>query len=386
MIVKTFLEKNVNDFKKRIFKSVKEYKPDLIIFFAPYSFFEFENINSEIDDEIKCVGISSVAGIKDNKIEYGSYGGVFIKFERDGFCEIVHYDNISKNLEDASVVLKENLISESEGTNLLFSTSSNLSVNKLLNKVFKIQMNDVRLYGGIASSDAEDFRTFISLNGNLLKDGFVLLKLYNVESFNTISLGFIPVGTTYTITEAKENKIYSIDGMPILYYLNNLLKNTGIKPEDLDPLKTSEVLWEFPFLFMDDAGYISHLLVPMCYDPEDEALLFYGEVLRGSRIKLSTGDSEDILIDVKIRSEEFESIMNERGFIPDVVFNITCTARNYILLGENYENKEQEIYYEKLSNIPFTGFLTFGEIGPDRMGKAGKFYNETSILVGLKER
>lgn len=85
----------------------------------------------------------------------------------------------------------------------------------------------------------------------------------------------------------------------------------------------------------------------MCFDNEDESFMFYGEVLEGSKIKLSTGDSEDILMDVKIRSEEFGNIINVRSLKPDFVLNITCTARNYILLGDNMESKEQEIYYEK---------------------------------------
>lgn len=56
------------------------------------------------------------------------------------------------------------------------------------------------------------------MNGQLLKDGFVILNLENVISFNTISLGFIPVGTTYTVTKARDNKIYSLDDMPVVYF------------------------------------------------------------------------------------------------------------------------------------------------------------------------
>ncbi|WP_457644191.1 FIST signal transduction protein [Persephonella sp.] len=388
MKVSTFIEKDIKNVKNRVLRLQKEIDPDLFIFFAPYTFFESEDLLSMItaDKYCNCIGISTVAVVQDNKIEYGAFGGIFIKFERSGRCLVRLIDNISKDLEKSADFLEENLIPEKKGTNLLFSTSSNLQVNKVLNRIFKGNKKEIRLYGGIASSDAPDFRTYISVNGKLLKDGFVILNLENIESFNTISLGFIPVGTTYTITRAVDNRVYSLDDMPVVYFLNNILKNTGITPYDLDPVKTSEVLWEFPFLFIEDSGYVSHLLVPMCFDVEDEALLFYGEVLEGSKIKLSTGDSEDILMDVKIRSEEFSNILKDRDFKSDLILNITCTARNYILIGDGLESKEQEIYYEKFNGIPFAGFLTFGEIGPDRMGKAGKFYNETSILLGLYER
>ncbi len=385
MKVVTFIEKDINGAKKKVIEITQNMNPDLFIFFAPYTFFE-QGDNFDLPKKTDCIGISTVAVVKDNCIEYNAYGGIFISFEKSGRCDLKKIDGISEDIDVSVDFLDKILISEEKGTNLLFSTSSNLYVNKVLNKTFKNKKENIRLYGGIASSDAPDFRTYISVNGDLLSDGFVLINLENVESFNTISLGFIPVGTTYTITKAKDNRVYTLDDMPIVYFLNNILRNTGITPYDLDPVKTSEILWEFPFLFIENSGYISHLLVPMCFDKEDESFLFYGEVLTGSKIKLSTGDSEDILIDVKIRSEEFNNILEERGCIPELVLNITCTARNYILLGDNLESKEQEIYYEKIRGIPFIGFLTFGEIGPDRMGKAGKFYNETSILLGLIER
>ncbi|SNZ11218.1 Uncharacterized conserved protein, contains FIST_N domain [Persephonella hydrogeniphila] len=372
----------------RYIREIEEnFKPDLFIIFMPYYHFEnesLEKINSGLNTPH--IIISSVATIKDKYILYDSIGGVAIKFKKKGYFDIKSLDFISKDISASSLFLKEHLISEKEGTNLLFSTSSNLAVHKILNSILNFYTDKVRLYGGIASSDASDFRTYISVNGKIIKDGFVLLNLYNINSFNTISLGFIPVGTTYRVTKVKDNKIYALDDLPMDYFLGNILKNTGIQIEDLDITKTSQVLWEFPFLFYDKEGYISHLLVPMMYDKEDKGFAFYGEVQEGSLIKLSTGDSDDILQDVQIRAGEFLKIINETGRKPDLIMNISCTARNFLLYSDGASKKEQEIYSSKIGNFPFTGFLTFGEIGPDRMGKPGKFYNETSILVGLVER
>jgi hypothetical protein len=365
----------------------KKLKPDLFIIYMPYYYFENENFEKiSLALNTPHIIISSVATIKDSNILYDSIGGIAVKFEKKGYFDIKSIDFISKNISGSSSFLKKNLILEEEGTNLLFSTSSNLAVHKILNSILNFYTDKIRLYGGIASSDAPDFRTYISVNGRLIKDGFVLLNLYNISSFNTISLGFIPVGTTYRITKAKDNKIYALDGLPMDYFLRNILKNTGIEVEELDPSKTSRILWEFPFLFYDEEGYISHLLVPMMYDKDDKGFAFYGEVKEGDLVKLSTGDSDDILQDVRIRAGEFLKILNETGTKPDIIMNITCTARNFLLYSDGVSKKEQEIYSSKIGDFPFTGFLTFGEIGPDRMGKPGKFYNETSILVGLKEK
>ena len=367
-------------------KEIKEnFRPDLFIIYMPYNYFEGQNLKliNEAVYPVENVIISTVATVKDDQLVYNSIGGVALKFEKNGKILTKSKNDISQNIKSSASFLEKSLIPESYGTNLIFSTSSNLSVHRILSSIFNKQKG-IRLYGGVASSDAEDFRTYISHNGKIIKDGFLILNLYNIYSFNTVSMGFIPVGTTYTITKAKDNKIYALDDIPISYLLNNILNNTGVSVEQLDPVKTSQILWEFPFLFIDEEGHISHMLVPMMYDSEDGGYAFYGEVIQGSKIKLGTGDSEDILIDVNLRASEFRQICKRKGN-PELILNITCTARNHILLSDGKEKEEQRIYHKYLKGIPITGFLTFGEIGPDRMGKPGKFYNETSILVGLVE-
>jgi len=362
-----------------------DFKPDFFMIYMPYNYFEDESYKliNKVIHPVENVIISTVATVKNDRLVYNSIGGVALRFERNGKVSLKNKNHISKNIKNSASFLKNSLIPESFGTNLIFSTSSNLSVHSILNSTFTKQ-KDVRLYGGVASSDAEDFRTYISHNGKLIKDGFVVINLHDIYSFNTVSMGFIPIGTTYTLTKAKGNKIYSLDDIPISYLLNNLLNNTGISVNQLDPVKTSQIMWEFPFLFMDEDGYISYMLVPIMYDDNDGGFAFYGQVIQGSKIKLGVGDSEDILIDVGLRAGEFKQICKINGH-PDLIINITCTARNYVLLSDRKEEEEQKIYYRYLKEIPITGFLTFGEIAPDRMGKPGKFYNETSILIGLVE-
>lgn len=386
MKVNNFQYSNIKDGINNIENIKKTFKPDLFIIYMPYKYFEDKNFKliNEAVHPVETIIISTVATVKDDQLIYNSIGGVALKFKKDGNVTVKSKNNISRDIKSSALFLEDSLIPEKDGTNLIFSTSSNLSVHRILSIVFD-KRKDIRLYGGIASSDAEDFRTYVSHNGEIIKDGFLILNLHNIYSFNTVSMGFIPVGTTYTVTKAKNNKIYALDDIPVSYLLNNLLNNTGITVDQLDPVKTSQIMWEFPFLFIDEEGHISHMLVPMMYDVKDGGYAFYGEVIKGSKIKLGTGDSEDILIDVKLRAGEFRQICKRKGN-PELILNITCTARNYILLSDKKEKDEQRIYHENLKEIPITGFLTFGEIGPDRMGKPGKFYNETSILIGLVER
>ncbi|MCX7738014.1 MAG: hypothetical protein N2Z80_01155 [Hydrogenothermaceae bacterium] len=59
--------------------------------------------------------------------------------------------------------------------------------------------------------------------------------------------------------------------------------------------------------------------------------------------------------------------------------------KNYLFSSDGRTSDEQKIYHNYLRMFSIVGFLTFGEIGPDRFGKPGEFFNETYILVALEE-
>jgi hypothetical protein len=67
----------------------------------------------------------------------------------------------------------------------------------------------------------------------------------------------------------------------------------------------------------------------------------------------------------------------------DLAFNFSCIARQYTL---DTRQHEEALVYSTHLNAPLFGFFTFGEIGPDKKHTGLKFYNETSLLTGIKER
>jgi len=67
---------------------------------------------------------------------------------------------------------------------------------------------------------------------------------------------------------------------------------------------------------------------------------------------------------------------------PDIIFNFSCIARQYVLADK--QKSELEVYLNRF-DAPLFGFFTFGEIGPDKAYKKLKLYNETSLIVGIKE-
>ena len=68
---------------------------------------------------------------------------------------------------------------------------------------------------------------------------------------------------------------------------------------------------------------------------------------------------------------------------PELIFNFSCAAREFIL--EDKKMEENEIYSQIL-NAPLFGFFTYGEIGPDYKFTTSKLYNQSSLVVAIKEK
>jgi len=108
-----------------------------------------------------------------------------------------------------------------------------------------------------------------------------------------------------------------------------------------------------------------------------EYVKLFGPVKEGQYFKLSFATEDDILKEDENVAKDIKSEIN-----PEIIFNFSCIAREYVL-GE--KESEEIKTYVNIFKTPAFGFFTFGEIGPDRYFKKLKLYNETSLLIGLKE-
>jgi hypothetical protein len=67
----------------------------------------------------------------------------------------------------------------------------------------------------------------------------------------------------------------------------------------------------------------------------------------------------------------------------ELAFNFSCVAREYVL--GKYQEEEPKIYSQIL-NAPLFGFFTYGEIGPNFDFSSLRLYNQSSLVVALKEK
>ena len=269
---------------------------------------------------------------------------LFIKFERNGKINIKHsLSNL--NQKNLNVVIYPYI------------------PNKCIsNEIEKFNMPTI---GGICSGD----EAYVFVDGKIIKDKPVVLEFENVDYEFGISLGYKPIGPTYKVQVAKDNRIYVIDYEDASLLAKNILKNTDGKITNL---------WYSPLLIVSDKSGIVKVVRTFKDIKENHYVEFFGKIDKNSHVKLSFGEKEMLL-----KEDEKTAINLRKKIAPELIFNFSCVAREFIL--EDKAKVENEIYTKYL-NAPLFGFFTYGEIGPDFEYKNSKLYNQSSLVVALKEK
>ena len=246
-------------------------------------------------------------------------------------------------------------------TKLLISFANGLKCNgeEFLNGIYSIAPQ-VTIAGGLTGDNARFERCFVGVNNILQDKGAVAVSLNSktLQVNNLYSFGWQTIGLKHTITKAKQNRVYTIDGISAVAfykkYLGNdvasFLPNTGI---------------EFP-LVIEDQGFKKARAITAKH--EDGSLSFAGNVPEGTTVYLGIGEAERILSNPLKRLHNF----NVESF-----FIYSCMARRRFL--PQRINEEMKPF---ASIAPTSGFFTYGEFYTHTKPE---LLNQTLTAVALSE-
>jgi len=245
-------------------------------------------------------------------------------------------------------------------------------IESLSEKLNYTPLNNI--VGGVSSGLEKDgvVQAFQYIDKHLIKNGFVVLSFENMEAVVDASLGFQPYGITYKVTKAEGNRLYSVDdGKKYSYIASKMLLAT----EENADIRS---LWYAPLsILSENDGYMMTLRTVKKIT--DEYVEFFAPIKEGEYFKLSFATPEDL---VKTDAETAKRVLQKIPK-PELSLNFSCIARQYVL--EDMQEEELKMYVRNFQTALF-GFFTFGEIGPDKMYKKLKFYNETSLAVLMREK
>ena len=274
-----------------------------------------------------------------------SLAALFIKFEKDGKINIK--DDIN-NLDKSKL-------------NVIFVPYQN-ELDCVCDVIAPINFP---LIGGVCSGD----NAFIYYEDRIEKKYPVILEFENIEYEFGISLGYKPIGPTYKVQVASKNKLYVVDYEDASLLTKRLLANTDGNITNL---------WYSPLLIVSDKEGIVDVVRTFKGIKENYYVEFYGKIDRDSNVKLSFATNKMLLQEDKKTAMKLKEKIS-----PELIFNFSCVAREFIL--DDKKMKENEIYSQIL-NAPLFGFFTYGEVGPDYKFTTSKLYNQSSLVVAIKEK
>ena len=344
--------------------------------FSIHPKYGYEDVNYLIKKTFKTenyIAFHAVDAFNNARIVEEAVVCLAIKFERNGYIKTFYVEDIDRNDETLEKTVKY-INSNPDALHIILAGLAEdkfaLFLDKLSERINYSPMNNI--IGGISSGydKGDEILTYQFIKNLTIKHGFVVLSLKNVAFSIDISLGFIPYGITYTIKRAENREIYEVDDhKPIKKIIQDLLN--GIENPDI------RYLWYVPIYILDDKeGYVATVRTPAKL--KEESVEFYGPVKEGDKFKLSFATPDNLIKEDALCAKRVKEKLKH----VELALNFSCIARQYVL--EDKQEEELKVYASVLNSHLF-GFFTFGEIGPDREFKKLKLYNETSLLVGVRE-
>jgi hypothetical protein len=248
-------------------------------------------------------------------------------------------------------------------------------ISAFINSLFTVfGLGNNYIGGGAGSLDMKQ-KPCLFTNRGLVRDSAVL-ALLDVDSGVGVSHGWEPVSGPFRVTEAKQNRIMTLEWKPAFEVYKEVVEAHDNRVFDKNNF--FDIAKAYPF-GIAKIGAEQVVRDPFTVEP-DHSLVCVGEVPEGSYIDILKGDDVSL-----IRAAGKALALSKKAFKAKsqkestVSIFMDCISR--VLFLEERFDKELEAVYDE--NLPMIGACTIGEIansGNDYL----EFYNKTSV-VGLLE-
>ena len=339
-----------------------------------YSVDEVNSTIERVTGNKRYLAFHSTDAFQNSNIINNGVTALFFTFERQGEVTCFVGRDVSTDRRTVLERTVDYLNQNREGIHLMIA---GICHNEMAFFVDELNQYDIpigNILGGLSSghSSGDEVLTYQFHRGEIIRDGFVIVTFHNVEKVSSVAMGFEPIGIQYTITKAEGYRVYNVDdGYPFSLVIKKLMKDI----DDFD----RRYLWYTPVVILEEGKHQEIKTLRTFQHMTSEWVEFFGPVKEGQLIKLSYGDAKHLIAADRESVERLASRLPD----PEVLINFSCIARQYVL--EENPEAENITYFEEV-HAPLFGFFTFGEIGHDPQRKTLQFYNETSLLIGMRER
>jgi len=213
------------------------------------------------------------------------------------------------------------------------------------------------LMGGMASGVRGPGEIRLFLDGEVIGDGAVGVRLRGVHVHPLVSQGCRPIGSSFTVTEAEGNVIRELGGRPPLERLQELLLRASAEDRLLveEGLHVGRAIDEYK-AELGRGDFLIRGVVGA--DPATGALAVGDQVGVGETVRFHVRDAETA--DEDLRASLDVGLAGAWDPVGGLLF--TCNGRGQRLFG--VPDHDAGLVAERLPGVPVAGFFCAGEIGP----------------------
>ncbi|HUF78382.1 MAG TPA: FIST N-terminal domain-containing protein [Thermoanaerobaculia bacterium] len=226
--------------------------------------------------------------------------------------------------------------------------------------------------GGLASQvePIEEAGARVFVGEEVLDSACLLAAFHGIEMAVEVVRGWDPASPIFTVTGARDDVLYSIDGEPAASWYRRFFTVDG----ELAPMPESA--HRFPLIIEGPRPERRDLYRSMkTFDDPPGAVTFWGDLEPGDQVRLGMGNDASLLRTAG---------RLQAALAPEAAVLYSCVGRE-VVLGA-LAAREASTIQSALPGASLGGFFTFGEIGPAAGGGGLAFYNQTAVLALLRER
>lgn len=236
----------------------------------------------------------------------------------------------------------------------------------------------VNVFGGMAGDDFTFTAQSVFTNGRTSTRGIVAVVL-DEEKINIkgrATCGWKPMGTEKTVTRSEGNRVYTLDGIPVLELMKKYSGIADLTPGN--PNAIIELTPLFPLQLQREQG--DPIMRPgVVVHWEDGSFSCSGSVPQGSKVRFCLPPDFDVIDKVILACQELK---REEISEADALIVFSCAGR-FLSLGPMIGEEIEGI--RKVWNVPMAGMFSNGELARATNGDL-EFHTLTACCVVLKER
>jgi len=353
-------------------------QPIVLVFGNRYAL-ESESIYQEIRDLYPNghIVFGTTSGeILENKVYDNSIVLTAIEFEKSTFKVVrENMQDHDMNVEELGHSLVNSLPKENLKHTFIISEGTNVNGSGLIKGLEAKLGVTVSISGGLCGDDARFERTLASYNENP-KEGEVICIGFYGDSLEITSAnygGWTGFGPQRTITKAKNNILYELDGKPALdlykLYLGEKAKG----------LPEAALLYPLSVHKPDSKEVIVRTILNI--DEENNTMILAGDVPEGSKVQLMMSTVDDIAEGAAIAGDY---AMRDRKADPELALLVSCVGRK-LVMDQRTEEEVEEVISSIGNQAKIMGFYSYGEMAPFAGQQECKLHNQTMTLTLFSE-